>query len=180
MAAKVYVKPEDLWGFIQDNADELFENAAVIAENDTEGYEICVTKEYQYSAYIIAYRGDDEIERTLVGGEQYAKSKMTDLLLKYIYPVEKDTMDNKPDKQDKDNEVSRDAEIFSAAIAFFKVLFQTENTASIIGAIGRDGVDDCVDSLCYYLSTQYGVSIYYPAETIEDDGSTSVVEYPYG
>ena len=203
MSIKIYIEPEDVWGFYHANPERMEKEMVVIAENEETEYAVYVTDDEGCLTFLV-YSGDEEIFDDYALEKIMCTETARGIYETYLYPVEvydkryfpdiydNDTPPSSESQQDMEDIVyEREDELCLAMSDFLEtLLIKAVYSASYVGGddclnaidIDEDYIevisDEILDSLCRFLNKRYHISVYRP-RLIEKDNKEMLLEYPY-
>lgn len=205
MGVQIYISPKNIWGFFKNNLDRLRKEKVVVAENTDTGYTILLTEIDGDAANLIVERDETPVASSLERDDLQCAKSYRCLFYKYLLPVEEsgnekvkrafsdyDIPDDLPPdveevEQDMtpedmaDIQYERDDELrFAMADCLSIIMEEGEGDgAEILNMYGEEFVDEVLDHLLLYLSSEQGIAIYRPIAEPDGHGGTRLIEYPY-
>lgn len=193
MGAKIYVQPNMIWQFFQQNKKRLESEMVVIAENINTEYAVYLTEDCTMPQFLVC-KGDGSPEYKETANKNDCDKIAKKFYDTYLYPVEIDSdkytdfediddIDVNMTRQDmEDEQYERDDELRLALCDFLSVVFQEGNGDGTVIAdmYGEDLIDEILDYFLEYIGFEYCIPIYRPMIiTDEDTGCEIFTEYPY-
>lgn len=173
----IMVEADEVWGYFQQNKDELRNNAHVIAENDEFGVEITIAEEFGFPYIVVTADGYQYTE-------EYPASKsdcsaivreLYDTYLTERFFVEEEE-ETRFDQEDSISE--RELELDEAIMCLLEVIL--EEDPAMLGANADTICDDIKEHILEYLARKYALPIRRPMVLEDaDTGEEFLSEYPY-
>lgn len=181
---KLYVKPDDAFGFFVDNRDgQLANENVLIAENADLARRIYLT-ESNGQPYISCYEEDAvEYEGCLRAGDlSVCLEKIYEAFLAYDpYMVSDEEIDDELDAMEhqrlEDEIYERNDEIYQAYLDFFDVI--TDGKARTYEMKDRSGLEESLEEVLNLLGQEHDIPIRAPMLVADENGVEEYVEFPY-
>lgn len=189
MSVKVYVDPHEIWDFFTSSLSRMSKEMVLIAENEETSYAVYLTEDSGYPMLVVA-KGDAEPEYSEpCVSEDDCVTVAKKLFKRYLVPV--DVCDESILDQETHDEIiqaedvmyERNDELIMAMSDFLSVAVPDVNQSlddDIIDMYGTGFVEEALDHVLQYLTTEHRFRIYRPMMmTDPETGEDVFTEYPY-
>lgn len=192
---KVYIQPDDIWAFYQQNQAKLNKEMCLVAENTETKYDLRLDIENSYPLLRVFHDGEMEYGQYIPSSKD-APSIMRGLVLTRLCPVieDSDIQDDLDDDVDEEytDEDSKDDANFSA-VCQAMIDMREERLGSAVGDFLSILLNDCsdrtyqgeipeviLDSVCKILARRFKISVFRPTWVPSGEGAEETYdEYPY-
>lgn len=183
MAAKITVSASDVWGYFQENTEDLKSHMHQIAGNSEYGVEIYITDDCGLPSIVVTADDVQVYDETAVNAHNCQKTveKIYDeyLTSKAIKALAGEEDDELTALEIEDMIYERESELDDAVYEFVM-------TAIIQGSYFGESISD-FDDICEdlkehfleYMARKHGLAVYRPMMLEYEDGTEEMSEYPY-
>ena len=185
MNEKIIVQASEVWGYFQDEVDDLKVHMHQIAGNPEYGVAIFVTEDSGLPSIVVTADDVQVYEETAVSAHdcQRTVEKVYDMYLTskaidYLTAIGDSSSDlTAIDIEDMIDE--RESELDTATYEFLLAAVQDAYIDDYATTDFDDIVDDLKEHFLEYMARKHGIPVYRPMMLEYEDGSEELSEYPY-
>lgn len=170
----VFVSTEDIWSFYKEKEEALTRTGLVIADDAENGIEIFITEQYGLPLFVVEV--DDRAVYQVGTVDQYNTRVEYEKLLRLFIETEVD-----------DDAFNEDFYSYDDLDRLDEVNFATRDLVETFleGSIEEFGLEEIdLDNIAFEIARvlydEYGCSVRLPQIVENDDGTESVIQFPFG
>lgn len=168
----IFVKPDDIWKYFQDNREKLKTTMIAVAQSDLYDVTIYLSDDSGLPTLIIESSNVESEEFSITDEE----SCMTTASMVYdLYLTEQIVTVMMQESENSEME-EREADIDGFILRLLEDLLSDDPI--LYSDLIESVVQDCKEHFLEYLYRKHGLSVYRPME-LEDDEGVFVEDYPY-
>lgn len=181
MAAKITVSASDIWGYFQDNIEDLKSHMHQIADNSEYGVEIYITDDCGLPSIVVTADDAQVYDETAVN-EHDCQKTVEKIYDEYLTSKIIETLAMDDDKLSAleiedmidERESELDAAVYEFVITAIQGAYFDDYTSDF-----DDICEDLKEHFLEYMARKHGLPIYRPMMLEYEDGTEEMSEYPY-
>ena len=186
MNAEIIVQASEVWGYFQDEREDLKSHMHQIAGNPEYGVAIFVTEDSGLPSIVVTADDVQVYEETAVSAhdcqktvekvyDDYLTSKAIDSL-----SAHDDTVDASLTALEIEDMIDeRESELDAATYEFLLAAVQGAYIDDYASGDFDDVIDDLKEHFLEYMARKHGIPVYRPMMLEYEDGTEELSEYPY-